>query len=77
MVCERKTMKGPAVRQVKREKDPQLEDVLPLHVRGKTRMVSRVKINSVADLRRIYTPGVATVSPVFSVRRSGISTVEA
>ena len=45
-----------------RETDPQLEDVLPLHVGGKTRMVSRVRLKTVADLRRIYTPGVALVS---------------
>ncbi len=47
---------------IEKETDPRLEDVLPLHVRGKTRMVSRVSIKSVADLRRIYTPGVALVS---------------
>ena len=45
-----------------RETDPQLDDVLPLHVGGKTRMVSRCKLKTVADLRRIYTPGVALVS---------------
>ena len=48
--------------QKKRESDPQLEDVLPLHVGGKTMMISRVKMRTVADLRRIYTPGVALVS---------------
>jgi len=45
-----------------REIDPQLADVLPLHAGGKTRMKSRVSIRAVADLRRIYTPGVALVS---------------
>ena len=50
------------MKHVKREKDPELEEILPLHDRGKTRMVSRVKLGSVADLRRIYTPGVAKVS---------------
>ncbi len=45
-----------------REVDPELEDVLPLHEKGKTRMVSRCQLDSVADLRKIYTPGVAKVS---------------
>ena len=48
--------------QSKREVDPELEDILPLHKGGKTRMVSTVELNTVADLRRIYTPGVAKVS---------------
>ena len=50
------------MRKHEREVDPQLQDVLPLHLGGKTRMVSRCRINSLADLRRIYTPGVALVS---------------
>ena len=44
------------------EIDPRLEDVLPVHEGGKTQMVSRCKLDTVADLRRIYTPGVALVS---------------
>jgi malate dehydrogenase (oxaloacetate-decarboxylating) len=44
------------------EIDPQLKDVLPVHEGGKTQMVSRCKLDTVADLRRIYTPGVALVS---------------
>jgi malate dehydrogenase (oxaloacetate-decarboxylating) len=46
----------------KRENDPELQDVLPLHEKGKTRMVSRCELNTVSDLRKIYTPGVAKVS---------------
>ena len=42
----------------KREIDPQLHDVLPLHVRGKTRITSRVHLKTVADLRKVYTPGI-------------------
>ena len=48
--------------ETKREIDPELDDVLPLHVRGKTRMTSRVHLKTVADLRKVYTPGVALVS---------------
>lgn len=46
----------------KRETDPELEDILPIHEKGKTRMVSRCELNTVSDLRKIYTPGVAKVS---------------
>ncbi len=45
-----------------RETEPQPDDVLPLHRGGKTRMVSRLKLDSLEQLRRIYTPGVAHVS---------------
>lgn len=44
-----------------KEKDPQLEDILPLHEGGKTAMISRCRLETVADLRKIYTPGVAAV----------------
>ncbi len=44
-----------------KERDPQLEDVLPLHEKGKIRMVSRHRLDSVSDLRKVYTPGVARV----------------
>ncbi len=44
-----------------KENDPHLEDILPLHQEGKTRMVSRYSLDSVASLRKIYTPGVAKV----------------
>jgi len=47
-----------------RESDPQLQDILRLHEGGKTRMVSRVSLDTVADLRKIYTPGVAEVSRI-------------
>jgi len=55
-----------------REVDPELQQVLPLHERGKTRMVSRVKLNTVADLRKVYTPGVAKVSKVIEADPSQI-----
>ncbi len=45
-----------------RETEPELDDILRLHVGGKTRMTSRLSIDSVERLRRIYTPGVAEVS---------------
>jgi len=44
-----------------RETEPQLEDILRLHRGGKTRMTSRLRIDSVARLRQVYTPGVAQV----------------
>jgi malate dehydrogenase (oxaloacetate-decarboxylating) len=45
-----------------RETEPQLEAILQLHRGGKTRMVSRVKLDTVQRLRQVYTPGVAQVS---------------
>ncbi|MFO8008950.1 MAG: malic enzyme-like NAD(P)-binding protein [Candidatus Brocadiia bacterium] len=45
-----------------RESEPERDEVLRLHEGGKTRMVSRLKIDSVQRLRQIYTPGVAEVS---------------
>jgi len=42
--------------------EAQTEEILKLHAGGKTRMVSRVKLETVEDLRKIYTPGVAEVS---------------
>ena len=50
------------MKQPEREIDPELDEILPLHKGGKTRMISRCKLNTVADLRKIYTPGVAKVS---------------
>ena len=50
------------MKEPKREIDPELNDILPLHVRGKTRMTSRIRLKTVMDLRRVYTPGVAKVS---------------
>lgn len=47
-----------------REPEPQLEDILSLHQRGKTRMTSRIKLRTVEQLRQIYTPGVARVSKI-------------
>ncbi len=46
----------------RREAEPQLEDILQLHQGGKTRMVSRVHLETLAQLRQVYTPGVAKVS---------------
>jgi len=46
----------------RREPEPRLDEVLPLHLGGKTRMTSRLRLQSVEQLRRIYTPGVAQVS---------------
>jgi malate dehydrogenase (oxaloacetate-decarboxylating) len=40
------------------------DDVLRAHEGGKIRMVSRMDIRSLADLRRVYTPGVANVCRV-------------
>jgi len=45
-----------------REAEPDLDDILQLHRGGKTRMVSRLRIDTVERLRQIYTPGVAKVS---------------
>jgi malate dehydrogenase (oxaloacetate-decarboxylating) len=45
-----------------RETEPQLDDILRLHVGGKTRMTSRNRLETLAQLRQIYTPGVAQVS---------------
>ncbi|MGD2175352.1 MAG: malic enzyme-like NAD(P)-binding protein [Candidatus Brocadiaceae bacterium] len=47
-----------------KEPEPRLEDILPLHRGGKTRMVSRLELDSVERLRQIYTPGVAEVSRI-------------
>ncbi len=46
----------------KREPEPDLDEILKLHQGGKTRMVSRLKIDTLERLRMIYTPGVARVS---------------
>lgn len=48
----------------RKERDPQLQEILRLHEGGKTEVVSRVALETVADLRRIYTPGVAEVSRI-------------
>jgi malate dehydrogenase (oxaloacetate-decarboxylating) len=45
-----------------REAEPHLEDILRLHQGGKTRMVSRIRLQTLAQLRQVYTPGVARVS---------------
>ncbi len=37
------------------------DDVLALHKNGKIRMMNTVPVNSVSDLRKVYTPGVAEV----------------
>ena len=37
------------------------DDVLELHKNGKVKMINTVSINSLDDLRRVYTPGVAEV----------------
>jgi malate dehydrogenase (oxaloacetate-decarboxylating) len=50
------------VREPAKEIDPELEDVIPIHKGGKTRMIPNCTLESVADLRKIYTPGVALVS---------------
>jgi malate dehydrogenase (oxaloacetate-decarboxylating) len=47
-----------------RETEPELDDILRLHVGGKTRMTSRLSIDTVERLRQIYTPGVAEVSRI-------------
>jgi malate dehydrogenase (oxaloacetate-decarboxylating) len=47
-----------------REPEPQLDDILQLHRGGKTRMVSRIKLRTLEQLRQIYTPGVARVSKI-------------
>jgi len=46
----------------RREAEPQLDDILRLHRGGKTRMVSRLKLETIEQLRQVYTPGVARVS---------------
>jgi malate dehydrogenase (oxaloacetate-decarboxylating) len=51
-----------------REPEPQLEDILRYHERGKTRMVSRVQLDTVQRLRQIYTPGVARVSRIIEAQ---------
>ncbi len=38
-----------------------MDDVLKLHQNGKIKMVGTVPIDSISDLRRVYTPGVADV----------------
>jgi malate dehydrogenase (oxaloacetate-decarboxylating) len=45
-----------------RETEPQLDDILRLHEGGKTRMTSRNRLETLEQLRQIYTPGVAQVS---------------
>jgi malate dehydrogenase (oxaloacetate-decarboxylating) len=51
-----------ALKQLKQTEVLEVRDeVLKFHQRGKIEMVSRHPVNSVADLRKIYTPGVATV----------------
>jgi malate dehydrogenase (oxaloacetate-decarboxylating) len=45
-----------------REPEPQLADILALHQGGKTRMTSRMRLQTVQQLRQVYTPGVAQVS---------------
>ena len=47
-----------------KETEPELNEILPLHEGGKTRMTARVHLDSVESLRRIYTPGVAEVSRI-------------
>ena len=47
-----------------REQEPSLEDVLKLHEGGKVRLVSRLRLETVAQLRQVYTPGVAGVCKV-------------
>lgn len=51
-------MSGP---QSEKSRDPTLDEVMKLHEGGKLRMVLTCEMNTVADLRRIYTPGVALV----------------
>ncbi len=46
----------------RRDSAPSLDDILRLHEGGKTRMVSRLRLETVEQLRQIYTPGVAEVS---------------
>ena len=48
----------------RRESEPQLEDILALHQGGKTRMTSRMKLETLEQLRQVYTPGVAEVSKI-------------
>lgn len=48
----------------RREPEPQLDDILRLHRGGKTRMTSRLELDTVQRLRQIYTPGVAEVSRI-------------
>ncbi len=38
-----------------------IDDVLELHRNGKIKMINTAPINTIADLRRVYTPGVAEV----------------
>ena len=46
----------------RREAEPRLDDILRLHRGGKTRRVSRLKLETIEQLRQVYTPGVARVS---------------
>ncbi len=48
----------------RREPEPQVDDILRLHRGGKTRMTSRLRLDTVQRLRQIYTPGVAEVSRI-------------
>jgi malate dehydrogenase (oxaloacetate-decarboxylating) len=45
----------------RKEPEPKLEDVLKDHEGGKVRLESRVQIESIEQLRQVYTPGVAQV----------------
>mgnify|MGYP006283975225 CR=1 FL=1 len=58
-------------RQRRREEppEPRREDILKLHEKGKLRMVSRTRLESLQDLRTIYTPGVAEISKMIEADR--------
>jgi len=45
----------------RKESEPRLEDILRVHKGGKIRMVSRLRLETVEQLRQVYTPGVARV----------------
>ena len=45
----------------RKEPEPKLEDILKIHEGGKVRLESRVTIDSIEQLRHVYTPGVAQV----------------
>lgn len=49
--------------------EPRREDILKLHENGKLRMVSRTRLESLQDLRTIYTPGVAEISKMIEADR--------
>ncbi len=44
------------------------DDVLELHKNGKVKMTSTVPVNSLEDLRKVYTPGVAEVCKLIMTR---------